>query len=85
MKDYSYESYPTESSADGTLLYISNHLSYKTRTVLCIYKSRVFTNVIYLQIYIYWKFKSKENKYDCGLHLSSSSCGLKGIHCLIHQ
>ena len=40
LKDYSYESCHAESSAGGTLLYISNHLSYKTRSDLCIYKSR---------------------------------------------
>ena len=39
LKSYSYESCPTESSAGGTLLYISNHLSYKPRNDLCIYKS----------------------------------------------
>ena len=39
MKGYSYESCPTESSAGGTLLYISNHLSYKPRNDLCIYNS----------------------------------------------
>ena len=27
LQDYSYESYPTEPSAGGTLLYISNQLS----------------------------------------------------------
>ena len=37
LKDYPYESCPTE-SAGGILLYISNHLSYKPRNVLCIYK-----------------------------------------------
>ena len=40
LKDYSYESCPTEFSAGDTLLYISNHLSYKPRNDLCIYKSR---------------------------------------------
>ena len=32
LKDYSYEFCPTESSAGGTLICISNHLSYKTRS-----------------------------------------------------
>ena len=40
LKNYSYEFCLTESSAGGTLLYISNHLSYKTRSDFCIYKSR---------------------------------------------
>ena len=39
LKGYSHESCPTESVADGTLLYISNHLSYKPTNDLCIYKS----------------------------------------------
>ena len=39
LTNYSYEHCPTESSACCTLLYIRNHLSYKTRTDLNIYKS----------------------------------------------
>ena len=39
LKDYSYESCPTESAAAGTLLYIINRLSNKPKNVLCIYKS----------------------------------------------
>ena len=43
LENYSFESTPTESSAGGTLLYISNRLSYKPRFDLnivigCIYK-----------------------------------------------
>ena len=39
LTNYSYQHCPTESSAGGTLLYIRNHLSYKTRNDLNIYKS----------------------------------------------
>ena len=39
LKDHSYESCPTESSAGGARLYISNHHSYKSRSQLYIYKS----------------------------------------------
>ena len=39
LKGYSHESCPTEYTAGGTLLYISNNLSYKPRNNLCIYKS----------------------------------------------
>ena len=39
MKGYSHKNCLTESAAGGTLLYISNHLSYKPRNDLCIYKS----------------------------------------------
>ena len=38
LMNYSHELYPTESSAGGTLLYIGNHLSYKPRNDLSIYK-----------------------------------------------
>ena len=37
--NYSYEHFPTDSSAGGTLLYVRNHLSYKTRNDLNIYKT----------------------------------------------
>ena len=39
LKGYSHESCPTESAAGGTLLHISNHVSYTPRNDLCIYKS----------------------------------------------
>ena len=39
LTNYSYEHCPTESSAGGSLLYIRNNLSYKTRNDLNIYKS----------------------------------------------
>ena len=38
LSNYSFEHTPTESSAGGTLPYIANHLSYKTRSDLNIYK-----------------------------------------------
>ena len=39
MNNFSFEFTPTEFSAGGTLLYIANHLSYKPRLDLNIYKS----------------------------------------------
>ena len=36
--NYSFEFTPTETSAGGTFLYIANHLSYKCRNDLNIYK-----------------------------------------------
>ena len=39
LTNYSYDNCLTESSAGGTLLYIRNCLSYKTRNDLNIYKS----------------------------------------------
>ena len=38
LNHYSFEFTPTETSAGGTLLYIANHLSYKCRNDLSIYK-----------------------------------------------
>ena len=38
LNNYSFEFAPTETSAGGTLLYIANHLSYKCRNDLNIYK-----------------------------------------------
>ena len=39
LRNYAIEFTPTESSAEGTLLYIASHLSYKPRPDLNIYKS----------------------------------------------
>ena len=39
IANYSYEFCPTEANAGGTLIYIRNHRSYKTRNDLKIYKS----------------------------------------------
>ena len=38
LNNYSFEFTPTETSTGGTLLYIANHLSYKCRNDLNIYK-----------------------------------------------
>ena len=38
LNNYSFEFTPTETSAGGTLLYTDNHLSYKYRNDLNIYK-----------------------------------------------
>ena len=39
IPNYSYNFCPMEANAGGTLIYIRNHLSYKTRNDLKIYKS----------------------------------------------
>ena len=39
MNNFSFQFTPTESSAGGSLLYVANHLSYKPRLDLHIYKS----------------------------------------------
>ena len=50
MTNYGYKHYSTEFSAGGTILYIRNHLLYKTRNDLNIYKSgeleSTFTEII---------------------------------------
>ena len=38
LNNYSFETTPTESTAGGTILYVSNRLSYKPRTDLNMYK-----------------------------------------------
>ena len=38
LNNFSFEFTPTETSLGGTLLYIANHLSYKCRNYLIIYK-----------------------------------------------
>ena len=40
LNNYVFEFTPTESSAGGTLIYVANHLAYKPRTDLQIYKKR---------------------------------------------
>ena len=40
LNNYSFEFTPTETSAGVTLLYIANHLSYKCRNDLNIYKKK---------------------------------------------
>ena len=42
LNNYSFEFTPTETFAGGTLLYIANHLSYKCRNDLNIYKKNEF-------------------------------------------
>ena len=40
IENYSYEHIPTESSAGSVMLYIGNHLNYKIRKDLSIYKAK---------------------------------------------
>ena len=45
LNNYSFEFTPTETSAGGTLLYIANHLSYKCRNDLNIYKKNELESI----------------------------------------
>ena len=49
LNNYSFEFTPTETFAGGTLLYIANHLSYKCRNGLNIYK-KMNLNLILLKL-----------------------------------
>ena len=40
LNNYAFELTPTESSAGRTLIYVANHLAYKPKTDLQIYKKR---------------------------------------------
>ena len=40
LNSYAFDFTPTKSSARGTLIYVANHLAYKSRTDLQIYKKR---------------------------------------------
>ena len=51
LNNYSFEFTPTETSAGGTLLYIANHLSYKCRNDLNIYK-KMNLNLLLLKLSI---------------------------------
>ena len=51
LNNYSFEFTPTETSAGGTLLYIANHLSYKCRNDLNIYK-KINLNLLLLKLSI---------------------------------
>ena len=51
LNNYSFEFTPTETSAGGTLLDIANHLSYKCRNDLNIYK-RMNWNLLLLKLSI---------------------------------
>ena len=65
LNNYSFEFTPTETSAGGTLLYIANHLLYKCRNDLNIYKE-MNLNLILLKLSI---------RYYCGSHLQTSIYG----------
>ena len=49
VNNYSFDFTPVETSPDGTLLYIANHLSYKCRNYLMIYEKNELES-IYIEI-----------------------------------
>ena len=65
LNNYSFEFPLTETSASGTFIYISNHLSYKCRNDLTIYK-KMNLNLTLL------KFSIQKNQCCCGSHLQTS-------------
>ena len=64
LNNYSFEFSPTETFAGGTLLHIANHLSYKCRDDLNIYKKWTW-------IYVREIVNPKKIKYYCGSHLQT--------------
>ena len=65
LNDYSFEFTPTETFAGGTFLYIANHLSYKCRDDLNIYKKNELESTFIENC------QSKKIKYYCGSHLQT--------------
>ena len=63
IENYSYEHIPTEFSAGGVMLYIGNHLNYKIRKDLSIYKAKELES-IFIEIIF-----PKNIKYHCRLYL----------------
>ena len=55
LNNYSYEFTPTETTAGGTLLYIANHLSYKCRNDLNIYKKNELELLILKNRMLFWE------------------------------
>ena len=66
LNNYSFEFTPTETSAGGTLLYIANHLSYKCRSDLNIYKKNelesTFIEIVNPKIVYYNRYFEKNWK-----------------------
>ena len=63
IPNFSYEFTPTESTAGGTLSYITEHLAYQKRNDLNIYLKNYLESIFI------------EDKYHCGLYLQASNYG----------
>ena len=50
LNNYSFKFTPTETSAGGTLLYITNHLSYKCCNDLNIYKKNELESILLMKL-----------------------------------
>ena len=72
LSNYSFEHTPREPSVGGTHLYIANHLSYKTRSGLNIYKN-------WIRTYFCWSNQPKSIKHYCWHHLQTSKNGCDWI------
>ena len=69
LNNYSYEFTPTETTANGTLLYIVNHLSYKCRNDLNIYKKNESESTFI------WNYQPQKIEFYCGSHIQTSIHG----------
>ena len=65
LSTYSFELIPTETYAGCIFLYIANHLSYKCRNNLNIYKNEPKSILL--------KFSTQKIKYYCRSHLQTSN------------
>ena len=76
LNNYSFEFTPTETSAGGTLLYIANHLSYKCRNDLNIYKKKLNLNLLLLKLLI-----QKKSNIIIGVIYRHPSMDLTDFNC----
>ena len=75
LDNYSFEFTPTETSAGGTLLYIANHLSYKCRNDLNIYKKNELEST-FIEI-----FNPKKSNIIVGVIYRHPSMDLTDCNC----
>ena len=79
LNNYSFETTPTESTAGGTMLYVSNRLSYKPRTDLNMYKKNELES-IFIEI-----INSKKSNIVVGCVYKHPNMDVSDFNSLINQ
>ena len=79
LNNYSFETTPTESTAGGTMLYVSNRLSYKPRTDLNMYKKNELES-IFIEI-----INSKKSNIVVGCVYKHPNMDVLDFNSLINQ
>ena len=79
LNNYSFEATPTESTAGGTMLYVSNRLSYKPRTDLNMYKKNELES-IFIEI-----INSKKSNIVVGCVYKHPNMDVLDFNSLINQ